>query len=219
MTATQPAVTVKPPQCVNGLALTASVTPVAVDGVTYDPPAGRAVDVELGDTLTVTATLAAAGVAWADPLPDGWVFGSATEATFTVTSEMSADPCARVSPLVPVVTPATCASGVVTLAVLTPQGPAEVVYSFDPAGVVGAGGAVSFDTADVDEVTVTATLVSPNTNGWSQLLVGGWVVVADDLTRAPLTVPLTVGSCTATQPAVTFGAAAVCQRVGVDGRR
>ena len=202
--ATQPAVTFNPPQCVNGLALTASVTPVAVDGVTYDPAAGRAVDVELGETLTVTATLAAAGVGWADPLADGWVFVSATEATFTVTPEMSADPCARVSPLAPVVTPSTCASGVVTLAVLTPQGPAEVVYSFDPAGVVGAGGAVSFDTSEVTSVIVTATLVSPNTNGWSQLLVGGWVVVADDLTRATLTVPLTAGTCKATQPAVTF---------------
>ena len=62
-TETQPVVTVEPPQCVNGLALTATVTPVAVDGVTYDPPAGRAVDVELGDTLVVTATLAPAGVA------------------------------------------------------------------------------------------------------------------------------------------------------------
>ena len=34
--ATQPAVTSVPPQCVNGVALTATVTPVAVDGVTYD---------------------------------------------------------------------------------------------------------------------------------------------------------------------------------------
>ena len=49
---------------------------------------------ELGETVTVTATLAAAGVAWAEPLTGGWVVESATEATFTVTSEMSADPCA-----------------------------------------------------------------------------------------------------------------------------
>ena len=61
-----------------------------------------------------------------------------------------------------------------------------MVYSFDPVGTVGAGGAVSFDTAEVTSVTVTATLRSPNTNGWSQLLTGGWVVVADDLTRAPV---------------------------------
>ena len=35
-----------------------------------------------------------------------------------------------------------------TASVLTPQGPPEVVYSFDPAGTVGVGGArgaVSFD--------------------------------------------------------------------------
>ena len=105
---TQPVVTVVPPQCVNGLALTATVTPVAVDGVTYDAggPGGRC---ELGETLMVTATLDPAGVALGGSV-GRWVgVGSATEATFTVTSEMSADPCARVAPLAPVVTPATCA--------------------------------------------------------------------------------------------------------------
>ena len=50
----------------------------------------------------------------------------------------------RVAPVAPVVTPSTCADGEVTVSVLRPQGPPEVVYSFDPAGTVGAGGAVSF---------------------------------------------------------------------------
>ena len=91
---------------------------------------------------------------------------------------MSADPCLRVAPLAPVVTPSTCADGEVTASVLRPQGPPEVVYSFDPAGTVGVGGARgawSFEPV-VTSVTVTATLRSPNINAWSALS-GGWVVV------------------------------------------
>ena len=63
-------------------------------------------------------------------------------------------------------------------------------------------GAVSFDPS-VTSVTVTATLRSPNVNGWSLPLTDGWVVVADDATSATLTVPLTAGTCEATQPVVT----------------
>ena len=58
-----------------------TVTPEAVDGVTYEP-AGR-VEVELGATVTVTATLDPEGVAWAEPLTAGLGVGSPTEATFT----------------------------------------------------------------------------------------------------------------------------------------
>ena len=76
----------------------------------------------------------------------GGCVGRRRRRRFTVTAVMSGDPCLRVSPLAPGLTPATCADGVVTASVLTPQGPGEVVYSFVPAGTVGAGGAVSFDT-------------------------------------------------------------------------
>ena len=76
---------------------------------------------------------------------------------------------------------------------------------------------MSFDTSEVTSVTVTATLRVAEHRTVGRALTGGWVVVADDATRATLTVPLTAGTCEATQPAVTFGAAAVCQRVGVDG--
>ncbi len=144
--------------------------------------------------VTVTATLAAAGVAWAEPLTGGWVEVDSTTATYTTTAEMSADPCLRVAPLAPVVTPSTCADGEVTASVLTPQGPPEVVYSFDPEGTVGVGGArgaVSFDPS-VTSVTVTATLRSPNINAWSALS-DGWVVVADDATKATLTVDVDSG--------------------------
>ncbi len=71
---------------------------------------------------------------------------------------MSADPCVRVSPLAPVVTPSTCADGEVTAAVLTPQGPPGVVYSFDPAGTVGLVGRLVVRPVGVTSVTVTATL-------------------------------------------------------------
>ena len=67
------------------------------------------------------------------------------------------------------------ADGVVTASVLRPQGPPEVLYSFDPEGTVGVGGARgawSFDPS-VTSVTVTATLRSPNINAWSALS-DGW---------------------------------------------
>ena len=89
--------------------------------------------------------------------------------------------------MAPVVTASTCADGVVTASVLTAAGSAEVVYSFDPAGTVGVGGARgawSFDPS-VTSVTVTATLRSPNINGWSALT-GGWVAVEGDATSATL---------------------------------
>ena len=70
-TATQPAVTAVPPQCVAGLVTSGTVTPVAVAGVTYDP--AGVTTVALGQPVTVTATLAATAVAWEDPLSGGWV--------------------------------------------------------------------------------------------------------------------------------------------------
>ena len=96
--------------------------------------------------------------------------------------------------MAPVLTPSTCADGVVTASVLRPQGPPEVVYSFDPAGTVGVGGARgawSFDPS-VTSVTVTATLRSPNINAWSALS-DGWEAVEGDATSATLTVELTRG--------------------------
>ena len=72
--ATPPVVTVEPPQCVAGVVTLVTVTPEAVDGVTYEP--AEAFDVELGATVTVTATLDPEGVAWAEPVDRGWVIGS-----------------------------------------------------------------------------------------------------------------------------------------------
>ena len=181
--------------------MTATVTPEAVDGVTYDA-GGRAVDVELGETLMVTATLDPAGVALGGSV-GRWVgVGSATEATFTVTSEMSADPCPRVAPLAPVVTPSTCADGVVTSSVLTPQGPAEVVYSFDPAGTVGGwwGGVVRHGRGDVGDGDGDVAVAEHQWLVGVERWLGGR---RDDVTRRRLTVPLTVGTCEATQPVVT----------------
>ena len=52
-------------------------------------------------------------------------------------------------------------------------------------------------------VTVTARLTSPDTNGWLPLT-DGWEEVADDATRATLTVTLVAGRCDAATPVVTF---------------
>ena len=60
--------------------------------------------------------------------------------------------------MAPVLTPSTCANGEVTASVLTPQGPPEVAYSFDPGrhgrcgwgGVVRAVGDVGDGDGDVD---------------------------------------------------------------------
>ena len=79
--ATTPVVTVEPPQCVAGAVTLVTVTPEAVDGVTYEP--AGAFDVELGETVTVTATLDPEGVAWAEPVGRWLGDRSPTEATFT----------------------------------------------------------------------------------------------------------------------------------------
>ena len=131
--AATPVVTFDPPECVDGVALPARVTPVIpTDGVTYEPAEAFAVPV--GGTASVTATLDPEDYAWAAPeaMP-GWVIGPATVATFAITSEMTVDPCVRLSPLAPVPTASRCASGELTASVLTPQGPDGVVYSFVPA--------------------------------------------------------------------------------------
>ena len=49
--------------------------------------------------MTVTATLAATGVAWPNPLPDGWTLVNATTATFNV--DLSAVTCTPVQPAAP----------------------------------------------------------------------------------------------------------------------
>ena len=69
-TATQPVVTAVPPQCVAGVVTLATVTPVAVAGVTYEP--AGVTTVALGQPVTVTATLAASAVAWEEPV-DRWL--------------------------------------------------------------------------------------------------------------------------------------------------
>ena len=62
-------------------------------------------------SVMVTATLDAAGVAWPDELPAGWTRDSDTTATLVVTFEDV--PCTPVVPVAPTVTSATCAGGAV----------------------------------------------------------------------------------------------------------
>ncbi len=102
-------------------------------------------------TVTVTATLAPAGVGWPDPLPDGWTETSDTTATFTVS--LPAVACVPVQPVAPTVTQASCVNGVVTVPTVvlatTPQG---VSYVAAPQGpYVG--------TVDTP-VTITASLAA-----------------------------------------------------------
>ncbi len=89
------------PQCVGGVATPWTVTPQTVDGVSYvlDPPGGV---YQVPAVVTVTATLAAEGVAWDLPLPPGWLPGdpAATVATLTVSFQQ---PCVLVTPADPVV--------------------------------------------------------------------------------------------------------------------
>ena len=71
--------------CTGGSTTTHSVTPAVTDGITYtlNPPGGI-YSPAAPLSVTVTATLADAGVGWPDVLPDGWTETSDTTATFTV---------------------------------------------------------------------------------------------------------------------------------------
>ena len=91
--------------------------------------------------------------------------------------------------MAPVLTASTCADGVVTASVLTAAGSCRgglQLRSGRHGRCWWGRGAWSFDPS-VTSVTVTATLRSPNINGWSALS-GGWVAVEGDATSATLTV-------------------------------
>ena len=130
-----------------------------------------------GQSVTITATLAPAGVGWAANLGD-WTGMSATVATLAVTFKPMA--CIAASLVDPGVDQATCAEGVVTVPTVTLPTSTGVVYTVDPAGPYDG-------TADI-EVLVTATVV--NDYGWGQLPLG-WTRV--DAATATFTVDLVGG--------------------------
>ena len=96
--------TVVEARCRAGVVEPPSLTVGPTDRITYtlsDP----VVRMQQGGSVTVTATLAPAGVGWPANLGD-WTRVSATVATLTVTFKPMA--CIPVSPVAPEVTPATC---------------------------------------------------------------------------------------------------------------
>ncbi len=101
--------TVVEARCRAGVVEPPSLTLVPTDGITYtiSDAAGR---MQQGESVTVTATLAPAGVGWPADLGD-WTRVSPTVATLTVTFKPMA--CTPVSPVAPEVMPATCRDGAV----------------------------------------------------------------------------------------------------------
>jgi hypothetical protein len=172
-------------ECVDGAVTTPTLTLPETDGITYTadvPP-----PYEPGDTVVVTATLAATGVAWPDPLPSGWELVNPTTATYTV---MFADEsCTLATPLDPGVVPATCANGVVTDHTVTPTPAEGIIYALDPPGPTYDG------TQDVT-VTVTATLADGY--AWPDPMPDGWTRA--DAVTANFVVELTAATCDEVNP-------------------
>ena len=193
--------TVVPAVCVDGAVTSHTIALPTTDNITYslDPagdPAGEYPGTD-AQTVTVTATLAPAGVAWPDPLPDGWTETSATTATHTV--ELPAIACTPLTPVAPDVTQASCTAGVVTVpAVLLATSPAGITYVAAPQP--------PYDGAVDTPVTVTATLSDGFEWG---TLPDGWDEV--DLVTATYTVTLTGTSCAEVTPVLPTVTQAVCR--------
>ncbi len=98
--------TVTQASCAAGILKPSLVLPTT-DGVAYtvNPPG----PFEPATTVTVTATLTAAGGAWPATLPSGWTRESNTVATYKVVFVALA--CTPVAPVAPTVTQATCVNG------------------------------------------------------------------------------------------------------------
>ena len=183
--------------CVGGVVTAPTVTPAtAPDGVSYSvAPAGPYVG-NVTTAVTVTATLGA-GLAWARPLPAGWVEVNPTTATFAVT--LTAASCEPVEPVAPTVSQAACVGGVVTEPTITPAtGPTGVSYSVDPGG--------PYDGSVTTTVTVTATLGAGL--AWARPLPTGWVEV--NPTTATFGVTLTAASCELVAPVAPTVTQAAC---------
>jgi hypothetical protein len=134
--------------CRGGVVTEPTLTLQATDGITYttDIPAPYSP----GDVVVVTATLAGTGVSWpAEGLSGGWTETSDTTATYTV--EFADVACLPVTPVDPVVNPATCVSGVATAPTVELAITPGIEYSVDPPG--------PYDPAVATDVVVTATVL------------------------------------------------------------
>ncbi len=130
------------------------MTTPTTDEITYaaDPPIDPEVPYAPGQTVTVTATLDETGVAWPDPLPDGWSPGDPATTKATYEGDVPADvACTPVAPVAPTVTAATCVAGVVTPPTVELAMTPGLVYVADPAG--------PYDPTVATNVVVTATVL------------------------------------------------------------
>ena len=185
--------TVTQAACVGGVVTAPTLTLATTDGVTYDtdidPPHVA------GGAVTVTATLAATGVAWPEELPSGWTRTSDTTATYNVT--FNSVSCAPVIPVAPAVNQATCANGAVTAPSIVPPATAGITYTLAPPGpFVGTQNAT---------VTVTATLADGSK--WGQMT-AGWTQQSP--TTATFVVELVASSCAERRPVAPAVEQAVC---------
>ena len=96
--------------CVAGVVWPPALTLASTDGITYT--VDQSAPYASGQTVTVTATLAPAGVGWPASLPPGWSRTSDTTATHVVTFDAVA--CKPGMPATPTVFHATCVNGEVT---------------------------------------------------------------------------------------------------------
>ncbi|WP_144882193.1 LPXTG cell wall anchor domain-containing protein, partial [Isoptericola variabilis] len=177
--------TVTPAVCVGGEFTAPTLTlPDDTAQVSYEVSAPE--PYSIGQTVTVTATLAPTGVAWPDELPAGWIEQTPTTATFSVT--FTGEDCVPVLPAVPQVTEAVCVGGQLTPPQLdVPEDTEVITYEADADPVYAPG----------QTVVVTATLIADGVE-WGDLESAGWERVS--ATVATFTVVFAEVECEEVMP-------------------
>ena len=186
--------TVTQPTCSGGVVTTPTIVLATTPaGVSYASSPAGPYDGTVDTPVTVTATLAD-GFEWG-PLPDGWVEVDPVTATYPVT--LVGTTCDEVTPVLPTVTQAVCAAGVLTPPSLVLSSTDGITYSADPAGPYAPG----------QPVIVTATLDDAGV-GWPDPLPDGWIRTGD--TTATYTFTFDDVSCTPVAPVAPTVVAATC---------
>jgi hypothetical protein len=179
--------------CAHGVLSAPTLVLAETDGIAYAAePQGSYL---AGQSVTVTATLDASGVAWPATLPAGWSRTSDTVAILVVTFEPVS--CKLGTPVAPKVTQATCAAGVVTAPTIVPASSRWITYTVDPPG--------PYDGSQDTSVTVTATV--HDGYAWEQMP-PGWTDV--DPATAAFVVELAAASCEEVTPAAPAVTEAIC---------
>ena len=179
--------------CANGVVTPPTIVLAQTTGVSYVPePSGPYV----GSKPTIVRILATLGEGfeWGQ-LPEGWAPVDATSAAFLVT--LNASSCTQVDPVVPSVTQAVCAAGVVSAPSLTLGVTDGITYTVQPAS-----GYTSGSTA-----TVTATLKATGV-AWPANLPTGWTRQSD--TIATFNVAFDTVTCVPVRPVAPTVTQATC---------